>query len=292
MLMRHLWIWLALATLSFGMEPLVSVQWLAKHLHDEDLVIVDVSSNKLYRKGHIPGSVQSGIGRWRQRHGHYALVRPMAEIQKEMRRLGIDRKSRVVVYSHHSNAKDILKASYVIWAMERYGFVETAMLDGGLKAWEKAGLKLSKSPVSLRRGDVTAKDRHSIVIDRQGVQRRLGKVRMVDARPAVFYFGARKQPVLARAGHIPGATSYFWRYSFHDDGTLKSVETLKKMIVDGLGLDPKDEVITYCTGGLETSMNYFVLHRLLGFTKARLYDASMKEWANRKELPMTKYRWE
>ncbi len=64
------------------------------------------------------------------------------------------------------------------------------------------------------------------------------------------------------------------------------------MLVDGLGLNPKKELITYCTGGLETSMNFFVLHRLLGFEKIRLYDASMKEWANRDDTPMTKYRWE
>ena len=64
------------------------------------------------------------------------------------------------------------------------------------------------------------------------------------------------------------------------------------MLIEGLGLDPNKEVITYCTGGLETSMNWFVLHRILGFKKARLYDASMKQWANDPRMPLTKYRWE
>ncbi len=52
------------------------------------------------------------------------------------------------------------------------------------------------------------------------------------------------------------------------------------MIIEWLRLDPKKEVITYCTGGLETSMNWYILHRVLGFEKARLYDASMKKWAS------------
>ncbi len=63
------------------------------------------------------------------------------------------------------------------------------------------------------------------------------------------------------------------------------------MLVDA-GSDPKKNVITYCTGGLETSMNWYVLHRVLEFSKARLYDASMKEWANDTDTPLTKYRWE
>ncbi|BDY12384.1 sulfurtransferase [Hydrogenimonas cancrithermarum] len=276
----------------FAMEPLVNAEWLKAHLNDKDLVIVDLSSKKLYVKGHIPGAVQSGIGKWRKVNGKFALVRSMEEIETLMRRLGIGKESRVVVYSHHSNSKDMLKPSYVIWAMELYGFKNTAMLDGGLKAWRKAGGKLSKAIPAVEPGDFEASFHPKMAVDLKGVEARIGKVRMLDARPAVFYFGARKQPALKRAGHVSGASSYFWKYSFNDDGTMKPAATIEAMLVDGMGLDPEKEIVTYCTGGLETSMNYFVLHRLLGFTKAKLYDASMKEWANRDDTPMTKYRWE
>ena len=287
-------VWIALLGLSaWAMEPLVDAAWLKAHIHDKDLVIVDASDGKLYEKeGHIPGAVQSGINRWRQKHGRYALVRSADEIQAEMRRLGISQNSKVVVYSHHHNGKDMLKPTYLIWAMERYGFKNSALLDGGLPAWRKAVEVLQKSQVINKPGNFRVVPDDTIVADLSFVKSRLYKMRMLDARPPIFYFGAKKQPVLDRAGHIAGATSYFWRYSFNDDGTMKPIETLHAMLIDGLKLDPIREVVTYCTGGLETSMNWFVLHRMLGFSKARLYDASMKEWANRKDTPMVRYRWQ
>ena len=282
-----------MALAAWAMEPLVDAAWLKAHIHDKDLVIVDASSAKLYEKeGHIPGAVQSGIGKWRESHGRHALVRSAEEIQKEMRRLGISKDSKVVVYSHHSNAKDTLKPTYILWAMERYGFKKSALLDGGLPAWKKAGGALEKKRAANEPGDFTAIPDDSIVADLAFVKENLRKMRMLDARPAIFYFGARKQPVLERAGHIPGATSYFWKYSFRDDGTMKPKKVLHEMVVEGLGLSPEAPVVTYCTGGLETSMNWFVLHRILGFSKARLYDASMKEWANRNDTPMRRFRWE
>jgi len=80
-------------------------------------------------------------------------------------------------------------------------------------------------------------------------------------------------------------------HSFKGD-YFKDAALLKKMLVKGMNLHPDKATITYCTGGLETSMNFFVLHRLLGFTNIRLYDASMREWANDVTTPMSLYKWE
>ncbi len=275
----------------YAMPPLVDSSWLKSHINDKDIVIVDVSSKKLYDKGHIPKSVNSPISNWREKHGEFLLVKNADAVQKEFKRLGIDKNSRIVIYSHHANGKDILKATYVIWAMEYYGFKNTALLDGGIVGWKESGGKLSKKSETPKPGDFKVTVNSDLVADLKLVKRSIGESQMVDARPSIFYFGAKKQPVLARRGHISKAKSYFWKYSFEGD-YLKKREVLKEMLVEGLGLDPEKELITYCTGGLETSMNFFVLHRLLGFEKIRLYDASMKEWANRDDTPMTKYRWE
>ncbi len=275
-----------------AMEPLVDGRWLKAHLGEKDLVVIDLSSKALYTKEHIPGALHSDISKWRERHGKYALVRSIGEIETHMRALGIGNSSRVVIYSHHSGGKDTLKPAYVVWAMALYGMENTAILDGGLPGWKAAGGKVDALPVKRREGDFKGRFNPEIVVDLEGVRARLGKVAMLDARPAAFYFGAKKQKVLERAGHIAGATSYFWRYSFDDDGTLKPKSELTAMLVEGLGLDPKREVVTYCTGGLETSMNFFVLRRILGFEKVRLYDASMREWANREDTLMRRFRWE
>lgn len=289
--MKKLALLTLVASLTFAIEPVVSTQWLAKHLHEKDLVILDVSQPKAYAKGHIPGAINAPIGQWREHHGNYLLIKPPHKIQELLRNLGIDEKKEVVIYAHHSG-KDTLKTSYVAWALELHGLAKSALLDGGLRKWKKESLPLSTKPSAPTPSNYIVHFDPTLVIDKEGVRKSIAKVRMLDARPAVYYFGAKKQKVLARAGHIPHATSYFWKYSFKDDGTFKPKKTLREMLVEGLGLDPRETLVTYCTGGLETSMNWFVLHRVLGFEKARLYDASMKEWANDPKMPLTKYRWE
>ena len=289
--MKNVWIALLTTLTLYGVEPLVNADWLQSHLEEKDLVVVDVSDAQLYQQGHIPGSFNAPISLWREKHGDYLLVKKADEIQKLFERLGIDAESKVVVYSHHDNAKDILKATYVLWVMEYYGVKKTALLDGGMVAWKAVKAPLTTKVPRQKKGTLKAKPNPALVADLARVKEEIGKSQMIDARPSVFYFGAKKQGVLQKAGHIPGAKSYFWQYSFEGD-YLKKPKVLKEMLVEGLGFDPKKPMITYCTGGLETSMNFFVLHRLLGFEKIRLYDASMREWGNRTDTPMQVYRWE
>ena len=273
----------------FAAEPFVSADWLKKHFNDKNLIIIDVSNPKLYKSEHIPGAINAPINLWRKRVEHYALLKSPKKLQKVIRSLGITPKSHVVLYSHRWG-KDFLKTSYTAFALEVMGFKNSSILDGGIEEYRKIG-KLSKEPHKPTPSNYQVTFHPELIADKTIVLEHIGKTRMIDARNPIFYFGAAKQKVLKRAGHIPKATSYFWVFSFKDE-KIKSPETLKAMLIDGVGLNPKKDVITYCTGGLETSMNWYVLHRILGFKKARLYDASMKEWANDPETPLTKYRWE
>lgn len=281
-----------LVAAAMASDAVVSGAWVYEHQKQKGVIIVDVSAPEAYEEGHIPGAINSPIGKWRMGVDGHSEVSPPEALQAEMRRLGIGKDSKVVVYSHHIDGKDILKATYVIWAMAYAGFEETVLLDGGLKAYVAATGKLSKKAEADRHGDYTVKVDAGKLAKIDEVRAALGKEAMVDSRPAVYYFGAELQSVLKRAGHINEAHSYFWAYSLNGDKTLKPEKLLRRMIEDGLGLYPSAPVIVYCTGGLEASMNYFVLHRVLGFEKAKLYDASMKEWANRDDTPMTVYQWE
>ena len=272
----------------FAVEPVVSPQWLKANL--DRVVILDVSEPKVYAKGHIPGAINAPISLWRQSRGSFSLLIDDTQLQTLIQNLGIDKESHVVLYAHHSG-KDLLKTSYTAWALEYAGVTKSSLLEGGYKAWEKAGFEVSQAIPKKDKSRFTITPNDSLVADKKYVRKSIGKVRMLDARPAIYYFGAKKQSVLARAGHIPKASSYFWRYSFEND-KFKSKNTLKEMLIDGLEIEPKKEVIVYCTGGLETSMNWFVLHRILRLAHVRLYDASMKEWANDPDTPLVKYRWE
>ena len=280
---------LALFALSlWAMDPVVSPKWLHEHL--SQVKIIDVSEPKVYKKGHIPGALNAPIGLWREHHGNYLLIKKPQNIQNLLQSLGIKKDDTIVIYAHHTG-KDLLKTSYVAWALELHGIKNTALLDGGYKAY-KASYPTTKEVPHVTPSTIKVSLDPSIVIDEKGVRERIGITRILDVRVAIYYFGTKKQKVLLCAEHIPTATSYFWRYSFNENGAFKSKEALKQMLIEGLGLDPKQEVITYCTGGLETSMNWFVLHRILGFQKARLYDASMKQWANDPRMPLRRYRWE
>lgn len=289
--MRKIFILIMMALSLSAMEPLVNGEWISQHKDDKNLVIIDVSNQDAYNKGHIPNAVQSGLEKYRQKKGKSAYeIRSKKEIETEMRRLGINNDSNVVVYAHNLNPKDLLAAPYIIWALEYFGAKNVALLDGGISSFKNNAL--STKTTTNKQGNFNAKVNASMLIDMENVKKEINKTPMIDSRPAVYYFGADKQAVLKRAGHISGASSYPWQYSLNKDNYLKSKSTLSQTIEKGLNLDKNKEIIIYCTGGLEASMNYFVFHKVLGFTKAKLYDSSMLEWANLDDTPMTKYSWE
>ncbi len=276
----------------FALEPLVSAEWLNNNKNNKNLVIIDISGNDLYQNGHIPNALPSDIGIWRVAKDEHLLLQTPEAIEKHLQSLGVNKSSDIVVYSHQADAKDTLKPTYVIWAIKAMGHKNAALLDGGQKVWQEAGYALSHDKPNRLNGDFKAMPNYNMVADIEYVRSHIGKIRMIDARNEHFYFGSKLQSELLKAGHIPKATSYFWQYSLDENGKMKPVSELRSMLIDGLKLDPKKTVVTYCTGGLETSMNWFVLHNLLQFKDVKLYDASMKEWANRKDTPMSKYRWE
>lgn len=291
--MRKIFILLMSVLSLSAMEPLVSGEWISQHKNDKNLIIIDVSSKEVYNAAHVSNAVQSGLSKWRQSKGKSAFeVRPIKEMEAEIQRLGINMDSNVVVYSHNLDTKDILTAPYIVWALEYFGVKNISMLDGGFDSYTKARGVLCIKEIIKPKGNFKANINQSMIINMANVKKLINKTTMVDSRPAMYYFGTQKQGVLKHAGHITGASSYSWKYSLNEDGTLKTKQVLSETIEKGMGLNKNDDLIIYCTGGLEASMNYFVFHKVLGFDKATLYDSSMLEWANRDDTPMTKYRWE
>jgi len=276
-----------------AMDAVVSGEWINKHNNDKNLIIIDVSKEDVYNAAHISNAVQSDLEKWRQKKPNGAFeIRPTKEIETEMRKLGINDDSNIVVYSHNLDPKDLLKAPYIVWALEYFGAKNVAMLDGGFDSYTKADGKLCQKITTKQKGNFIAKINENMIIDMSNVKKLINKISMVDSRPAKYYFGTDKQDVLKRAGHIPGATSYSWKYSLNKDNTLKTKQVLSEVIEKGMKLNKNNDLVIYCTGGLEAAMNYFVFHKVLGFNKATLYDSSMLEWANTDKTPMTKYSWE
>lgn len=286
---------IALLTLTaslLAMEPLVTPLWLSKHLGDANLKIVEVSHIKSYEKEHIPHAVHTDISEWRFDNGTFLSVKDVKEIEKVISNLSIEKNSNVVLYAPIHEPKDLLKASYIYWALNYHGVANVALLNGGLKQWKKAGLGVTAKIDAPKKTNFTASIDSSKITDLQYVSQNITKLPMLDARPSDKYLGINATPTVKRSGHISGAMSYSWNYSVDDDYMLKSKEQLEAIFKDGYKLDKDQEIIVYCTGGLETSFNYYVLSGILGYKNIKLYDASMKEYGNREDTLMTRYRYE
>jgi thiosulfate/3-mercaptopyruvate sulfurtransferase len=271
------------SSLSLFGDALVSTQWLNQHKNDSNLRVILVGNEQ---KSFIPNSTATSIKEWRKKSGKHLVLRDQKEIEALIQRLGVNKDSKVVLYSTAKNRKSLLFSSYVYWALNVYGVKNVSILDGGLKAWVSEKLPTVSKSSQYPKSNYKAETDFSISINIDEVKRSIGKVTMLDARPHKQYFGLESSNGVKRLGHIKDAISYPWVYSIDDQFKVIDTKTLQSVFADGLKIQKDQNLIVYCTGGLETSFNFFVLHGVLGFKNVKLYDSSMKEWGNREDTPM------
>ena len=115
--MKTLLVSLLVSVASFAIEPLINTAWLQQHIDDKKLRIVEVSTPQSYGSGHIKGALHTTIDKWRVNKDTFVTIRNPQEIQNEIQRLGIDASTEVVLYADIQTPKDLLKASYIFWAL-------------------------------------------------------------------------------------------------------------------------------------------------------------------------------
>jgi thiosulfate/3-mercaptopyruvate sulfurtransferase len=213
------------------------------------------------------------------------------EIQSVARALGINNDSLVVLYGHNQQ-KELLKASYIALALITNGFSNVSILDGGYNAWieEFANDKNAISTLTPKpiQGNFVAHYNPNILVDLTYVKEHIGKTSMIEARPKEYFDGSKQSAGVKRVGHISGAKSSFWQDKFTKDETVVDDKNLQKLFIDENQLNKNREVIAYCTGGLEASMNWYILTQHLNFKNVKLYDASMQECGNLEDTTMQK----
>lgn len=273
-------------------ETLVSTEWVAQHLNDPSIRIIESNEDPLlYPSGHIPGAVEVD---W-TRDLNDQLRRDYlgkAEFEALMSRIGATPETTLVLYGDKSN----WWAAYAFWVFQLFGHHKAKIMDGGRLKWEKEQRTLTREVAHYPATDYTAPDRNDSGnrIFRDGVLTHVqeGK-RLVDVRSPEEYSGEKlhmdgyPNEGALRGGHIPGATSIPWSRAINpEDGTFKSARDLREIYGIQAGLSPEDEIVAYCRIGERSSHTWYVLKYLLGYPKVRNYDGSWTEWGNLVGVPI------
>lgn len=274
-------------------EVLVSTEWLAQHLEEPGIRIIESNEDVLlYDTGHIPGAVHID---WRA-DLQDAVVRDYIspeEFAELCARNGISSDTTCIFYGDKSN----WWACYALWAFQLYGHKNVRILNGGRDKWVAEGRALTKERPTFPRASYPVPQRRDAEI-RAFAEETLAHMQarkpMVDVRSAgefrgdVTHMPEYPQEGVLRGGHIPGAKSVPWKMAANDDGTFKSAEDLQKIYADQCGLKQEDDIIAYCRIGERSSHTWFVLKYLLGYPQVRNYDGSWTEWGNKVRAPIEK----
>jgi thiosulfate/3-mercaptopyruvate sulfurtransferase len=274
----------------------VTSAWLAEHLNDRDLVVLQVGRRATYEAGHIPGSrlVDYDGGALHRGHGDgegLALeMLPAEELRAELAALGVSDNSRVVVVPADGYWSP---STRVVLTLDYAGLSKVMWLDGGLKGWTNAGRSLSTSVPDAKPGALGPLKIRPIVVDAEFVRAhtRTPGYAIVDARNRSFYDGVPPQRAAQgperKLGHIPGALSApFDQFATGTDGEtkLKSATEIEALLI-AAGIKPGDTIVAYCHVGQQATSMLFAA-RTLGHN-VLLYDGSFEDW-NKRDLPVDK----
>jgi thiosulfate/3-mercaptopyruvate sulfurtransferase len=279
-------------------QPLVTPAWLNSHLHDPNLVVLDIrsaidgSKPETFAQGHIPGAVHSDYdqGGWRVTvHNVLFMLPSLLEIQNLIGNLGIDENSHVVVVPAGVSYTDFGSAARVYWTLKVAGVPDASILDGGIAAWKQAGLPFERGENKPTPKTLFVDGDEKSLAKLADVEKivRAGGATLVDARPASFFTGAERAPKVAAYGHIPGAIDVD-SAEFYDAKTNRLKPTAALAAV--AARIPPGPVVSYCNTGHWSATDWFVLHELLGRHNVKLYDGSMVEWTGNASRPIVSSR--
>jgi thiosulfate/3-mercaptopyruvate sulfurtransferase len=274
-------------------KTMVSTDWLAAHLKDPDLRILDGTlfmadegrdARAEYEAAHIPGARFfdiDDISDARSELPH--MVPPVEKFMSRLRAMGVGDGHQVVVY----DAKGLFSAARVWWLFRLMGQDNIAVLNGGLPKWQAEGRPIEDLPPLVRDRHMTVRRQNHMVKDVTQISAaaKLGDHEILDARSAARFRGDAPEPREGlRAGHIPGSRNVPYTELLNDDRTMKDPERLREILA-AAGVDLAKPVITSCGSGVTAAVINLALERI-GKTDHALYDGSWTEWGAFPTLPV------
>lgn len=276
-------------------KTLVSTQWLADHLRDPDLRVIDASwylpamgrnARAEYDAGHIPNARFFDIDDISDSRSALPHMAPPPEkFMSRLRAMGVGDGHQVVIY----DGMGMFSAPRVWWTFRLMGKMDVAVLDGGLPKWMAEGRETDDLPPMIRDRHMTTQRQNHMVKDVTQVAHasKLNLAQIIDARPAARFRGDAPEPRAGlRLGHIPNAKNLPFAQVLNPDGTMKSLEGLRAVFAE-LGLDLTQPAITTCGSGVTAAILSLALERI-GHPNHALYDGSWAEWGMYDDLDVSK----
>ncbi len=272
---------------------LVSTEWVAEHLNDPRVRLVEVNEDPLlYKQGHLPGAVEiDWLTELQQKERRdFIAAGAFADLMVSK---GISNDTTVVLYGDKSN----WWAAYALWFFKYNGHGDVRLMNGGRQKWLAEGRETTTEAPDAREATYTVPYRDaSIRAYAPDVLQHLmavtqGTGALVDVRSRPEYTGERlhmpdyPQEGAQRGGHIPGAANVPWAQAVNEDGTFRSHAELEELY-GGAGVTRDKDVIAYCRIAERSSHTWFVLKYLLGYPNVRNYDGSWTEWGNLVGVPI------
>lgn len=263
---------------------LIETEELASLLGQPDVVIVDARAEEKYKSSHIPRAVNIPKARFRtpediQYKNASGFAIPTEKAEKVFGEAGIGPDSRVVVYDSVT-----FPDASIVWALLKYyGHEKVQVLKGGYEKWFLEGRPDTDKPPVVRKATFQAIPKPEMTATLDWILQNEERITLLDMRSFAEYIGTNPAGN-KRGGSIPGAIHIEWK-ELAGDSTVKSAEELQK-ILSMYGVTKDKEIVTYCNWGIGRSTYGFMLVKMLGFEKVRVFGGSMEDWAARPELPI------
>lgn len=291
---------LVLSSCAFALDmpanKIVDANWLNKNLGNKDLIVIDIREvPKYYMKSHIPNAIYWGVKDFREtRFKLPGFIASPTAFKRLASKSGITPKSAIVFYSDGKSKTSYTIAALGVFISEYYGITNTAILNGGFAAWEKAGFKTSNQKTKRAKSSFKfAKFNTNVVATVPNMDEavELHTSQLIDARPTALYNGTKKHKKVAKKGHVVGAVNVFVGSLAKQKGDVFYINTDKaavRKIFTNAKADLNKPVIWYCNTGWFASGGWFVSKYIAKIKSVKNYEASMVEYSTLPKRKMVK----